>query len=207
MNTTTSTPPLRETVAALEDLFREGMRIGLDMFDTLAGSRSSAMLGQLLRRVAPQLQSAGQCSCHIPQPCWMPRELGEVLSHVCPGGAATLRIRVTNCSISPRDIRIDVPAEGVKANPPVLQLRPFERGTSVLSVAIPADAAQCEEREFLIWVSGCLNHYLRWTVKADHRGADCCHEVEVEDCTDNIHHWYDHFYCVRPCQPRLSTRG
>jgi hypothetical protein len=21
----------------------------------------------------------------------------------------------------------------------------------------------------------------------------------VEDCPDLLHHWYDHFYCNRPC--------
>jgi hypothetical protein len=26
--------------------------------------------------------------------------------------------------------------------------------------------------------------------------------VEVEDCPDLIHHWYDHFYCDRPCTDR-----
>jgi hypothetical protein len=27
-------------------------------------------------------------------------------------------------------------------------------------------------------------------------------EVEIEDCPDLIHHWYDHFYCERPCPSR-----
>lgn len=206
MNTTNSTPPIRETVGALEDLIRESVRLGLDTFDLLARSQPTAMVGQLLRSVAPQLQSAGSCSCHIPPPCWMPRALGDVTSHICPGGTATLRIRVTNCSVTQREIRIAAPGSDVKANPPVLQLHPMERGTSILSVSMPADAYTGAEREFLIWVNGCLNQYLRWTVKVVKRGADCCHEVEVEDCADNIHHWYDHFYCPRPCHPRLPQR-
>jgi len=24
-------------------------------------------------------------------------------------------------------------------------------------------------------------------------------DIEIEDCPDLIHHWYDHFYCPRPC--------
>jgi hypothetical protein len=64
---------------------------------------------------------------------------------------------------------------------------------------VPADAATGQEYEVLLWVRGCQNHYLRWTLKVANRGASCCHEVEVEDCPDLIHHWYDHFYCERPC--------
>lgn len=208
MNTTTSTPPLKETVEALGDLFKEGFRLGLDVFDTLTRNQTTEALGQALRSAASRLPRTGAGSCHIPQPCWMPKALGEVVSHVCPGGTATLRIRVTNCSITPRDVRIEVADKNwnVNVNPPVLMLDPMERGTSVLSVTMPADAATGVEREFLVWVNGCLNHYLRWTVRAAKRGADCCHEVEVEDCQDYVHHWYDHFYCLRPCQPRLPQR-
>ena len=27
-------------------------------------------------------------------------------------------------------------------------------------------------------------------------------ELTVEDCPDLVHHWYDHFYCPRPCPNR-----
>jgi hypothetical protein len=206
MNTTTSTPPLRDTVEALGDILKEGVRLGLDMFDTLARSRSASILESALRAGSLRLPLVG--SCHIPPPCWMPKSLGGVMSHVCPGGTATLHIRVTNCSIAPREVRINVPDKkaNVNVNPPLLQLYPMERDASVLSVTLPADAGTGTEREFLVWVNGCLNHYLRWTVKVAERGADCCHEVEVEDCQDYVHHWYDHFYCPRPCQPRLPQR-
>jgi hypothetical protein len=208
MNTTTSTPPIKETVDALGDLLREGVRLGMDMFDTLTRSQPSAAFERVMRAASPVLSRAGGCGCHIPPPCWMPKSLGEVVSHVCPGGTATLRIRVTNCFIAQREVRIEIPDKNanVKIEPPVLNLGPMERGTSVLSVSVPADAGAGTEREFLIWVSGCLNHYLRWTVRVAKRGADCCHEVEVEDCQDYVHHWYDHFYCLRPCQPRIQHR-
>jgi hypothetical protein len=32
-----------------------------------------------------------------------------------------------------------------------------------------------------------------------------CPEVEVDDCPDNIHHWYDHFYCERGCPQHQVT--
>lgn len=211
MNTTNSVPPLKETVGALGDLIIQGARIGLDVFevvsnsfDALAGSRAAGMMGQMMRGVAPQLTRAGgSCSCHIPQPCWMPKALGDVTCHVCPGGKVTLRIRVTNCAITRSEIRIAVESKEVKVEPPARVLNPMERGTFVLSVDVPATAHAGEEKEVLIWVVGCMNHYLRWTVKVAKRGADCCHEVSVDDCPDYVHHWYDHFYCLRPCQPRL----
>lgn len=206
MNTTASTPPLKETLTVLGDLLKEGVRLGLDFFDTLARSQPSAALGRTLRETAPRLPLRGGCGCSIPQPCWMPKALGEIVSHVCPGGTATVRIRVTNCSMAREEVRVRVASNDVKADPPVLHLQPMERGTSVLSVTMPAGAHAGTEREFLVWVSGCLNHYLRWTVRVVNRGADCCHEVEVEDCQDNVHHWYDHFYCQRPCHPRLPQR-
>jgi hypothetical protein len=218
MNTTTSTPPVKETIGALGDLIIQGARFGLDVFevmssgfdalshnfDALSNSRAAGMMGQMMRSVAPQLARANSCSCHIPQPCWMPRSLGDVTCHVCPGGKATLRIRVTNCGISRNEIRIAVASNEIKVEPPSLTLSPMERGTFNLSVELPAAANTGEEREALIWVVGCMNHYLRWTVKVAKRGADCCHEVSVDDCPDYIHHWYDHFYCLRPCQPRLQ---
>lgn len=203
MNTTTSSPPLKETLSALGDLLKEGMRLGMDVFDTLARSQPSAALGQALRGAAPRLPLRGGCGCSIPQPCWMPKSLGEVVSHVCPGGTASLRIRVTNCSMMREEVSIKVASNEVKVEPPVLHLHPMERETSVLSVSMPAGEQAGGEREFLVWVSGCLNHYLRWRVRPVKRGADCCHEVEVEDCQDYVHHWYDHFYCLRPCHPRL----
>jgi hypothetical protein len=27
----------------------------------------------------------------------------------------------------------------------------------------------------------------------------------VDDCPDNIHHWYDHFYCDRGCPQHQVT--
>jgi len=52
----------------------------------------------------------------------------------------------------------------------------------------------------LVWIRGCVDHVVRWTVKSSRRGSDCCHELEIDDCPDYVHHWYDHFYCPRPCR-------
>jgi hypothetical protein len=77
----------------------------------------------------------------------------------------------------------------------MLNLGPMERGTAVVKL----DFTDCEEIEELVWVRGCYDHYIRWTVSESRFGGDTCHELDVEDCPEYIHHWYDHFYCERPC--------
>jgi hypothetical protein len=204
MNKKTFEGPLVETAEAISDFITQGARIGIELFESLSRNQATMAVGQLLRNVAPHLKRTGGSSCHIPPPCWMPRTLGDVVSHVCPGGTATIRIRVTNCTMNKRDIRIESVGnpediKKLKAEPPILSLGPMEHGLFVVSTPVPANAGFGQEHEILLWVRGCLDHYLRWTVKVAKRGADCCHELEVEDCPDYIHYWYDHFYCQRPC--------
>lgn len=84
------------------------------------------------------------------------------------------------------------------AYPDALTLGLWERGTVIASLAIPAKAGVGEEREGLIWVRGDRDHVLRWTVRVTAHAGNCCHQVDVADCPDLVHHWYVHFYCERP---------
>jgi len=223
MNTTT-TRPLAETANMIGDLIEQSARFYLDLLSSLSGSGLVATIDQmqdqmrrqmqqmtpgqlmgLMRRMAPQMRTGG-CGCDIPPPCWAPQPIGEVLSHSCPGATATIRLRVTNCGATQRAITVEAAGKtpGVKIDPPNLSLGPMERGVVAVSVSLPADAAQCQDQEVLLWVRGCQQHYLRWTVRVSSRGGSCCHEVDVEDCPDLVHHWYDHFYCERQCLPRRT---
>ncbi len=201
MKDSSTARPLVEMAESFSDLIEQGTRIGRDLLESLDRSRMPMMMGGMLHSVMQRLQRMPSCGCVIPPACWAPQPMGEVVSHVCPGGTATIRIRVTNCGVTKRDIKIEVAgnATGITVTPSSLSLGPMERGFAVASVAMPADAAFGQEREVLLWVRGCHDHFLRWTVKVARRGADCCHEVDVDDCPDLIHHWYDHFYCDRPC--------
>jgi len=89
---------------------------------------------------------------------------------------------------------------GVKITPPNLALGPMQRAAAVVSLTIGVDQPFGEERDLLIWVRGCREHFLRWTITVASKGIDACQEVEVDDGPDLIHHWYDHFYCNRSCQ-------
>jgi len=80
----------------------------------------------------------------------------------------------------------------------------MERGEITVSYVIPAGSPEAEKTELLIWVRGCRLYFLRWTVTVGLIGASSCYEVDVKDCPDLVHHWYDHFYCPRPC---LEERG
>ncbi|MCI0390637.1 MAG: hypothetical protein MOB07_17970 [Acidobacteria bacterium] len=222
MNTTT-TRPLAETASMIGDLIEQGARLYFDLLSSLSNSGLVATIDQMqdqmqrqmrqmapsqlmrqMQRMTPRMGTGAGCGCDIPPPCWAPQPIGEVVSHACPGATATIRLRVTNCGAARRVITIEAAGQtpGVKIDPPTLALGPMERGVVSVSVSLPADAAQCQDQEVLLWVRGCQQHFLRWTVRVSSRGASCCHEVDVEDCPDLIHHWYDHFYCERPCPPR-----
>jgi hypothetical protein len=140
------------------------------------------------------------CSCQIPDPCWMPRKLGARCSTACPGASANILFEVENCGAARREYTIESSGDddGIAIKPAKLSLGPLER--ELVSVQIDAPKAVFAHRDVLLWVRGCNDHALRWQVKASPLpfGSPCC-RVEVKDCPDLIHHWYDHFYCDHPC--------
>lgn len=198
--------PLSETTDAVVDLYKLGMRLGLETLESLNAnwmSMTNRMLSpSTLDCLKPEMtirRSSG--GCRIPPPCWAPQPIGTVVSHGCQGGTATVRLRITNCSVKRRNITVDAVGKvsGVTVTPSNLVLDPMEHDYVAASVMIPADSATGTSYELILWVHGCQDHYLRWTVRVASRGVSCCHEIEVDDCPDLVHHWYDHFYCERPC--------
>jgi hypothetical protein len=160
----------------VSDSVQRGMRTGLDAVESMRDRRTA-------------------CACEIPPPCWYPRHAGDVHSLVCAGGRAILRVQVENCGPRPATVTV---AGGDKADFEVengtLELGPMERETAVVRLDVSSG-----EHDELVWVRGCHDHFIRWTVTETRLGRDACHEVEVKDCPDYLHHWYDHFYCVHPC--------
>jgi hypothetical protein len=196
------TSTVERTFDELVDLMERGLSAGSDMLDALTRGRSVSSLQSRLPRL-------GTCSCEIPPPCWMPREHGPVTTHVCCG-TATLRLRVTNCSIQRSTVEVEAKGTGagrVTISPSSLSLSPLERG--VISLTLAATSADTKGMAFetLVWIHGCVEHAVRWTVRVAGRGGDSCNELDIDDCPDYVHHWYDHFYCARPCGHRLASRG
>jgi hypothetical protein len=172
------------------DLFVRGARAGTDLLGSFASSRVVKDLSSRMR----------SCSCAIPPPCWLPKAVGSVRSDVCAGGTATVRLLVENCGPTERAFTIEAAgadAKEVTLSPASATLEPMD--CRVVAASLSAPAQPGERREALLWVHGCHDHYLRWTVNTARRACDSCHEVEVKDCPDYVHHWYDHFYCDRPC--------
>ena len=179
MSAKTSQQMLADGTQLVVDFVDRGVRLGRDAMEMARGAELPGL-------------PASSCGCDIPPPCWYPKAAGEVTSHVCPGGTATLRIRITNCGPTARTIQVEGGKE-MKVEPATLQLGPMERGVVTVSQEVK------DGQEHLIWVHGCHDHFIRWTVETAKRGSDSCHELEVEDCPDYLHHWYDHFYCAHPC--------
>ena len=151
----------------------------------------------------------GSC-CDIPEPCWMPRCLGEFHCTLCPGATGTIKLRVTNGDLRSRQIPAVASgpdAQRVSFSPTSLTLGPKERGTITARFAAPAEGGKDDEFEAILWVRGCRDYYIRWTVGIGSSGGCCAHELSICDGPDHVLHWYDHFYCPRPCQNRGRQDG
>lgn len=205
-----SSAALTASLQAFAKLVEQSAQLGIDFVESLASSSP-----QLLQDLG-KLTSAGgpwsHCSpCEIPPPCWMPRPLCDVTSVGRPGDTASLGFVITNCNMAFRKVTVFTSTinAGLTFSAAELNLGPMERGEIRVSHLIPTAAPVGSRREILMWVRGCQLHFLRWTVVVSAIGADTFYEVEVKDCPDPVHHWYDHFYCPRPCleEPRGNPPG
>jgi len=189
----------RDMASGLLKLFSSGSDSLTRMLRTSAGTGSRDDCCVQPRFGLPSL--TGSC-CDIPEPCWMPKCLGEFECGLCPGSSGTLSVRVTNEDLGKRQIQAlarGPAAKQVSFSPQALALGPKERGTITAHFAVPAEAKDGESFEVIVWLRGCRDYYVRWTVKVG-SGSGCCrHDLAICDGPDHVLHWYDHFYCPRPC--------
>lgn len=186
MKTSSRAIPVREIGTTLSELLKTQARLGAQLMEVVSQT---------------QLPRSSSC-CDIPEPCWMPVSLGDIDSVACPGATVVVRLLISNCDRIKHNYTVSVAgadAAMVSLSPTTLSIGPKERRQVLAKLKIPDDAKDCQDYEVILWVRGCKEHYARWSVTVGNNSGECCHEVEVEDCPDLIHHWYDHFYCVRPC--------
>ena len=195
------TKELRSLARAYADVVGAQMRVGRELFQSFTGTELPDMTDTIA--TLRDRSTRGSCGCDIPPPCWAPQPLGEVTSHVADCKTARLRLVITNCSHQQRAIQLHAQghATQVTFTPAALALGPYERGRVDVEFNPPAGAKDGDQFETIVWVRGCKEWYLRWTVSMGTVGVDTKHEVRVEDCADYVHHWYDHFYCQRGCTP------
>jgi len=192
---------LHQTITTWTNLVEQSASLSVQLLNSIASQTQGFDFSGM--KMPIPMQMAPSCGCKIPPPCWMPQSAGRVVSHVCPGTPAVLCIRVTNCGPTERTITFDDAGKKlVTFQPATLTLGPMETGmVSATLAGSSATPCEGEEQTALVWIRGCKEHYIRWTVQGVKRAAaECSHEICVEDCPDFIHHWYDHFYCARPCQ-------
>ena len=150
----------------------------------------------------PLVQRSFSSGCEIPPPCWEPRHAGTCTLEMMPGSSATIRVHVSNCGWSRQVVAITAIgkiAGWMTFSPTTLFLDPQEVATIVVTMHLPPTASLGQRFSAPIIIRGCVDHFVRIEIAVtDCAGKSCC-DVSVKDCADNIHHWYDHFYCARPC--------
>jgi hypothetical protein len=108
-----------------------------------------------------------------------------------------------NCDWSRRVIGITALgklAGWMKFEPTTLVVDPQERATFLVTVRVPDGVKPGAALSGPLLVRGCVDHFARIEVAvAECAGRTCC-DILVKDCPDHVHHWYDHFYCPRPCR-------
>jgi len=182
----------------ISDASRLLLDVGVDAME-----RGVDLVGELMTTMA-RIVPRRTCGCEIPIPCWMPLPLGRVVSHVCPGGRAIVKLEVINCGATRRSIAVEATSAGISITGSPLDLGPMAEGTITASIDVPVDARAGDDQDTMLWVRGCRDHFLRWAIRVRSRGVDSCHQVEVKDCPDLVHRWSDHFYCEHPCSHSVS---
>lgn len=197
--------------SGLKSLINAQLLLGKEVLKLLGGAgRSAADMAAGIR-----LPRGGGC-CEVPEPCWMPRSLGEVGCKLRPGDTGTVCLVVTNGDFRSHSYQFaatGASAAHVSFSTSAVTLGPKERIAVTARFTVPRESkdgedCRCIDHEALIWVRGCRNHYLRWRIDEVAASQACCHEVAVDDNPDYVLHWYDHFYLPRACPGgAVGTQG
>jgi hypothetical protein len=197
---------LREVSRAYVNLLGAQLRIGRDLLDAVVGAVPPELtsMARTVTRGATRRVTGG--CCDVPPPCWMPRLLADVVTRAAPCRTARLTLVVTNCGVGRRAFAVQATGS-VKIDAADFTLDAYERRTVTLSIDVPQDATEGSTIDAVVRVRGCHEWVLRWSVRVREGATDPAPSVPVDDCPDYRHHWYDHFYCARPCLPDRQQPG
>jgi len=189
---------------AVKGLVAAQVLLGKELF-RIAADAAGGVLGKVAQ-VAKEKPEAKRDCCHIPEPCWMPVSHGSVKCTLHQGSKGEITLSVVNEDFQPHSYAIAVKGADaglVKISPVTLTLGPKEAGDVHASFAMPASSPK-DRYAVVLWVVGCRANYVRWEIELcdpkDKCCEDCCdRHVAIHDQPDYVVHWYDHFYCARPC--------
>lgn len=173
----------------------------------LLGSGCNKAVDSLCGMTLPK----GSSCCDKPEPCWMPKKIGEICCEIPSGDRGEVCILVSNEDFRPHNYTIVAAGEHgalAKIDNNQFTLGPKERRIVPVTFTMPQrqsdkpeseSCCSCNDYELVLWVKGCQNYYLNWYINHADKTKDCCHEVCVEDSGYYELNWYDHFHVMRPC--------
>jgi hypothetical protein len=188
----------------LKDVVAAQFSLGKEVLNVLTKGTNSALCGMRGLNL-PNLPKLHSC-CDIPEPCWMPKPLGEITCRLTPGSTGQVKLIVTNNDFRGHNAVAQSAGKDaglVQFTPAQVALGPKERTTILAQFTAPQQAGTYE---MVVWVSVCGDHYLRWTVEVGDTQNACCYQVTVDDTPNYVVHWYDHFYCPRPCPGTIAKQ-
>jgi hypothetical protein len=190
---------LNAAFEAAENLLEAGAKVSTSLLKLLSSATPEALGGVV--SWAENASLGDDCACHIPSPCWMPRQQREVVSYGVVGNEASLTFIITNESLSSRSIEVftTTPLPGLSFTSTNVSLAAMARTEVTLTYTVPTGTTANPGTEILLWIRGCRLHFQRWIVRLGKISANTDQKVWVKDGPENLHHWYDHFYCPHPC--------
>lgn len=180
---------------AVKGLVAAQVSLGKELLNVVSGAADCA-----LSAVGKIKMPARSSCCDIPDPCWMPVSDGTVTCKLRSGATAQLWLTVTNenyINQAYTATAAGADASLVVLSPHTFNLGPKERGIVSATLTVPSNPKK--HYDILIWVAGCQKHFVRWEIDSSGKNDRCCHDVSVHDRPNYVVHWYDHFYCPRPC--------
>jgi hypothetical protein len=204
---TRSSTTLSDAVESARELGDRFVGSARDLGDRVVGT-ISGLLDELGTRTKGSLEEMSDmslaCSCEScrRRACWMPDERPRITSKVSPCGTARVRFTVHNCGLGPRQVFVAATGEHealVFGAPSTATIEALDTATLVAELKLPDSIT---EANVILWVRGCKDTAVRWTVTAKGCALESDHHVHIEDCPDTQHYWYDHFAQPRDCRNR-----
>ncbi len=180
---------------------------------TLALGNSLARLlmmpAQLATTVVDGLGERTAGGCAIPTPCWEPKHAGDCVMRLAAGQKATVRLHIMNGGWTRQVVAVTALgrlAGWLSFSPTALMLDPQEQATIIVSIKVPEGISIGQRLSGPVLIRGCRDHFVGLDITVDECNATNCCDVAINDYADHVHHWYDHFYCPRPCNNVRLTK-